>query len=105
MQASQIRFAWDQLPSAPGRIIGGPMPEALILEFTDVDASASRRINASLGIDMTAEAGDWPPGLLSHAAGTAEDGTFVVTEVWSSRADQQVLHGVPGSGRPWPRAA
>ena len=67
------------------------MPEVLILEFTGVDASAYAAINARLGIDMTTGAGDWPPGLLSHAAGTAEDGTFVVTEVWSSRADQQAF--------------
>lgn len=29
------------------------MPEALILEFTDVDASAYAAVNAQLGIDMT----------------------------------------------------
>jgi hypothetical protein len=26
--------------------------------------------------------------LLSHAAGTADDGMFIVSEVWSSREDQ-----------------
>src|SRR5712691_3479399 len=44
-----------------------------------------------LGIDMHTGQGDWPAGLLSHAAGTADDGTFVVAEVWSSRADQDAF--------------
>jgi len=35
--------------------------------------------------------GDWPAGLLSHAAGEADDGTFTVSEVWSSRADQDAF--------------
>ncbi|HCU94812.1 MAG TPA: hypothetical protein DHU96_19770 [Actinobacteria bacterium] len=26
--------------------------------------------------------------MLAHAAGTADDGKFIVTEVWASRADQ-----------------
>jgi hypothetical protein len=29
--------------------------------------------------------------MLSHAAGTADDGTFIVTEVWSSRAEQDAF--------------
>jgi hypothetical protein len=64
------------------------MSEVLILEFTGVDAAAYAAVNAQLGIDMNTGQGDWPPGLLSHAAGTADDGAFIVTEVWSSRADQ-----------------
>jgi hypothetical protein len=67
------------------------MPEVLILEFTGVDASAYAAVNAQLGIDMNTGTGDWPAGLLSHAAGTADDGAFVVTEVWASRADQQAF--------------
>jgi quinol monooxygenase YgiN len=35
--------------------------------------------------------GDWPAGLVSHAAGEADDGTFIVSEVWSSRADQDAF--------------
>jgi hypothetical protein len=64
------------------------MPEALILEFTGVGEAEYAAVNKQLGIDMRTGEGDWPPGLLSHAGGTADDGTFIVTEVWSSRADQ-----------------
>lgn len=67
------------------------MPETLILEFTGVDPSAYAAVNAQLGIDPTTGAGEWPPGLISHAAGMGDDGTFVVTEIWASRADQQAF--------------
>jgi hypothetical protein len=42
------------------------MPEALILEFTGVSEA-------------------------EYAAGEADDGTFIVSEVWSSRADQDAF--------------
>ncbi|HEV3069481.1 MAG TPA: hypothetical protein VGY50_16620 [Streptosporangiaceae bacterium] len=64
------------------------MPEVLILEFSGVTEAEYASVNGHLGIDMHTGEGDWPPGLLSHAAGTADDGTFIVTEVWDSRADQ-----------------
>jgi len=64
------------------------MPEVLILEFTGVSETEYAAVNQQLNIDMHTGAGDWPAGLLSHAAGTADDGGFVVTEVWASRADQ-----------------
>ncbi len=48
-------------------------------------------IGILFGIDMQTGQGDWPAGLLSHAAGTAEDGTFIVSEVWSSRAAQEAF--------------
>ena len=67
------------------------MPEALILEFTGVNEAEYAAVNKHLGIDMQTGQGDWPAGLLSHAAGTAEDGTFIVAEVWSSRADQDAF--------------
>ncbi len=65
-----------------------PVPEALILEFAGLSDADYAAVNGNLGIDMETGKGDWPPGLLSHAAGQSEQGTFVVTEVWSSRADQ-----------------
>jgi len=34
---------------------------------------------------IKAGTGDFPKGLLSHAAGLSDDGSFVVSEVWSSR--------------------
>src|SRR5260370_42036904 len=67
------------------------MPEPLILQFTGVTKAEYEAVNKQLGIDMHTGEGDWPAGLLSHAAGTADDGAFVVSEVWSSRADQDAL--------------
>lgn len=64
------------------------MPEALILEFAGLGEAEYAAVNGHLGIDMQTGKGDWPAGLISHAAGTADDGTFIVAEVWSSRADQ-----------------
>jgi hypothetical protein len=64
------------------------VPDALILEFaglTDADYAA---VNGHLGLDAETGKGDWPAGMLSHAAGPSGDGTFVVVEVWSSQADQ-----------------
>jgi hypothetical protein len=67
------------------------MPEALILEFTGLGEAEYAAVNKQLGIDMASGAGDWPPGLISHCAGTADDGAFIVTEVWSSRAEQNAF--------------
>jgi len=67
------------------------MSEALILEFTGIGEAEYAAVNKQLGIDMRTGQGDWPAGLLSHAAGTAEDGTFIVTEVGASRADQDAF--------------
>ncbi len=67
------------------------MPEALSLEFTGVSEAEYEAVNKQLGIDMQTGQGDWPAGLLSHAAGTAEDGTFIVSEVWSLRAAQEAF--------------
>jgi hypothetical protein len=64
------------------------MPEALILEFSGVTEADYAKVNGYLGIDMRTGEGNWPPGLLSHAAGSADDGTLIVIEVWSSRAEQ-----------------
>lgn len=67
------------------------MPEELIIEFTDLDESDYFAISEDLGVDVMTGSGDWPPGLLSHTAGATPEGTFVVTEVWSSRADQDTF--------------
>src|SRR5260370_26751658 len=64
------------------------MPEAVSYEFTGVSDADYAVVSRHLNIDPETETGDWPPGLLSHAAGTADDGAFIVAEVWSSRADQ-----------------
>ena len=67
------------------------MPEALILEFTAVGEAEYGAVNKHLGIDMQTGQGDWPAGLLARAAGEADDGTFIVSEVWSSRADHDAF--------------
>lgn len=67
------------------------MAEAIILEFAGVGRSQYDQANRELGIDMATGTGDWPSGLLMHAAGTADDGGFVVTEVWSSREAQGIF--------------
>ena len=67
------------------------MPEAVSYEFTGVSDADYAAVSRHLNIDPETETGDWPPGLLSHAAGTADDGTFIVAEVWSSRADQDAF--------------
>ena len=64
------------------------MAAGLIIEFQGVDRGIYDAVNSQLGIDMEAGEGDWPDGLLSHAAGPAEDGGFVVLEVWESQAAQ-----------------
>ena len=67
------------------------MPEQLILEFTGVSEAEYTAVNEHLGPDIHTGQGEWPAGLFSHAAGTADDGTFIVTELWSSRAEQDAF--------------
>ena len=64
------------------------MPEAVILEFAGLTNADYAAVNANLGIDPDTGKGDWPAGMLSHAGGPSDDGTFVVVEVWASQADQ-----------------
>jgi hypothetical protein len=66
----------------------GHVAAGLILRFSAVGRADYDAVNAKLDMDMNAGTGDWPPGLLSHAAGTADDGSFIVMEVWESREAQ-----------------
>ncbi len=63
------------------------MPVGLILQFSGMGLEEYNRVNARLNIDQKANSGDWPPGLLCHAAGTTDDG-LAVMEVWESREAQ-----------------
>ena len=54
------------------------MPEALILEFTGVTEAEYGAVNKHLGIDMHTGQGDWPPGLLAHAADLQTQDAFGV---------------------------
>ena len=79
------------------------MAEALILEFAGLNDADYRAVNGNLGIDMDTGQGDWPSGMLSHAAGPGAGDAWVVTEVWESRADQAAFMEVtagrgPGRG-------
>lgn len=67
------------------------MSEGLILEFSGVGKEEYEAVNGKLGIDMTTGDGDWPKGLQMHFAGNSDRGTFVVTEVWATRADQETF--------------
>jgi hypothetical protein len=60
----------------------------LILEFDGVGREQYDAVNARLGIDAASGAGQWPEGLLYHAAG-AKPGGWVVIEVWESKDHQQ----------------
>ena len=77
-----------QWKAAPCSAKGAPIPEALVYEFEGITGAHYAAVSKHLGIDPETGAGAWPSGLLSHAAGVADDGTFIVSEVWSSRQDQ-----------------
>ena len=64
------------------------MPAELILEFEGVTTKEYEAVNAALGIDMGSGEGDWPDGLITHAAGLNADGHLVVTEVWDTPEHQ-----------------
>lgn len=64
------------------------MAEVVTIRFEGVGQREYEAVNRELGIDASTGEGDWPDGLLMHAAGIADDGSFVVTEVWSSRQAQ-----------------
>jgi len=62
--------------------------ELVTLRFPEVGSVDYEAVNRQLGLDPSTGEGDWPDGLLAHAAGVADDGSFVVTEIWSSREAQ-----------------
>jgi hypothetical protein len=64
------------------------MAAGLLLEFDGMGREQYDAVNERLGIDQETGKGDWPEGLLFHAAG-AKPGGWVVMEVWASPDDQQ----------------
>jgi hypothetical protein len=66
------------------------MAYAIVLEFTGVAREQYDAVNEKLGIDMTTGQGDWPAGLLSHAAGPVSGG-WLVTDIWRSKPDQEAF--------------
>ena len=64
------------------------MAAEVILEFEGVTTKEYEAVNKALGIDPATGAGDWPDGLVMHAAGLNEGGHLVVTEVWDTPGHQ-----------------
>ena len=64
------------------------MPAQIILEFEGVTKKEYDAVNSALGIDMESGKGEWPDGLITHAAGLGDHGRLVVTEVWDSPEHQ-----------------
>lgn len=65
------------------------MAVQVILEFEGVTTDEYYAVNRNLGINETTGEGDWPEGLVTHAAGLNGDGHLVVVEVWDTAAHQQ----------------
>ncbi len=64
------------------------MASELILEFEGVTTEQYYAVNEALGIDVDTGAGDWPDGMVTHAAGLKDDGHLVVLEVWDTPEHQ-----------------
>jgi hypothetical protein len=64
------------------------MSEGLILEFDGMGREEYDAVNVQLGIDQETGEGEWPAGLIFHAAGS-KPGGFVAFEVWESRQAQE----------------
>jgi hypothetical protein len=60
----------------------------VILEFRGVGEREYDAVNEKLGMQPKQDSGDFPPGMVSHAAGTTARGGLVVMEVWESQAEQ-----------------
>lgn len=59
------------------------MAIGLVMQFPGLDARRYEAVMRDLG--LTATGGDWPDGIISHAAGATADGWCVV-DVWESQA-------------------
>lgn len=66
------------------------MAELFILELEDFDEARYESVNRNLGIDMSSDDGNWPPGIISHTAGRTQDG-WIVVEVWQTKQDQEAF--------------
>ena len=55
--------------------------KALILEFQGLGPEQYIAVNDILGIDTETGEGDWPDGLLMHAAGVSDDGADSLVEL------------------------
>jgi hypothetical protein len=65
------------------------MSYGIVLVFDGVSAAQYWAVNEQLGIKPDGS-GDWPTGMLSHSGGPSGTG-LVVSEVWSTKADQEAF--------------
>ena len=69
------------------------MSAGLILRFpSSVGVADYDAVSRRIGWDPRTGQGDWPTGLLSHAAGASDEG-WIVTEVWDSKDAQAAFMG------------
>jgi hypothetical protein len=66
----------------------GTVAAQLILEFEGVTTAEYDAVNQALGLDPYSGGGEWPDGMVTHAAGLNDDGHFVVMEVWDTPEHQ-----------------
>lgn len=73
------------------------MAFGIILAFpSSVGVEQYDAVNSHLAFDPRTGEGSWPDGLLSHAAGQADDG-WVVSEVWETKEAQDAfMHAALG---------
>jgi hypothetical protein len=65
------------------------MTYGITLSFDGVNADDYWAVNEKLGLNRDGT-GDWPAGLRSHAGGPTATG-WVVSEVWSSKTEQEAF--------------
>ncbi|HEX9066655.1 MAG TPA: hypothetical protein VF843_16215 [Streptosporangiaceae bacterium] len=63
------------------------MAEGLVLQFAGIGEADYDAVNSRLDFNPRTGEGNWPAGLLHHAAGASDSG-WVVTEIWESRQAQ-----------------
>jgi hypothetical protein len=60
------------------------MAVGLIMRFSDIGSDKYDAIMEELGLPF-GDTGDWPEGIISHAAGSTPDGGWTVVDVWESQ--------------------
>lgn len=61
------------------------MAVGLVTRFPGVGADKYDAVMSELGLPF-GNAGEWPEGIISHTAGSAPDGVWIVVDVWESQA-------------------
>ena len=63
------------------------MAVGLVMQFRGggVGPDQYEAVMNQLGLPLGDVGGDWPEGIISHAAGSTQDGTWIVVDVWQSQ--------------------